>query len=92
MNDNTPTREDLIELGYLKPGDTLAKAPKRERKIFLDTVDLEYAERHGLTIQEMKDFKKDMIIEEEIIRDHHILAARDKSEAYASPQAHYFGW
>jgi hypothetical protein len=92
MNENTPTREDLIELGYLKPGDTLAKAPKRERKIFLDTVDLEYAERHGLTNQEMKDFKKDMMIEEEILRDHRILAARDKSEAYASPQAHYFGW
>jgi hypothetical protein len=92
MNENTPTREDLIELGYLKPGDTLAKAPKRERKIFLDTVDLEYAERHGLTNHEMKDFKKDMMIEEEILRDHRILAARDKSEAYASPQAHYFGW
>ena len=92
MNENTPTREDLIELGYLKPGDTLAKAPKRERKIFLDTVDLEYAERHGLTNQEMKDFKKDMMIEEEILRDHRILAARDKSEAYASPQAPYFGW
>ena len=92
MNENTPTREDLIELGYLKPGDTLAKAPKRERKMFLDTVDLEYAERHGLTIQEMKDFKKDMIIEEEIIRDHHILAARDKSETYDSPQAQYLAW
>ena len=36
--------------------------------------------------------KKDMMIEEEILRDHRILAARDKSEAYASPQAHYFGW
>ena len=92
MNENTPSREDLIELGYLKPGDTLAKAPKRERKMFLDTVDLEYAERHGLSNQEMKDFKKDMMIEEEILRDHRILAARDKSEAYASPQAHYLGW
>jgi hypothetical protein len=92
INKMRPTREDLIEMGYLKPGDTLAKAPKRERKIFLDTVDLEYAERHGLTNQEMKDFKKDMIIEEEIIRDHHILAAQDKSDTYNSPQAHYFGW
>ncbi len=92
MNENTPTREDLIELGYLKPGDTLARAPKRERKIFLDTVDLEYAERHGLTIQEMKDFKKDMMIEEQIIQDHHMMAAKDKAETYNSPQAHYFGW
>ena len=39
-----PTREDLIELGYLKPGDTLARAPKRERKLFLTESDLEYAE------------------------------------------------
>ena len=66
-----PTREDLIELGYLKPGDTLARAPKRERKLFLTESDLEYAERHGLTRQEMKDFKEEMMIEEEILRDHH---------------------
>lgn len=92
MNDNKPTREDLIELGYLKPGDTLAKAPKRERKLFLDTVDLEYAERHGLSIQEMKDFKKEMIIEEEITRDALMKASHDKSDHYNSPQSHYFAW
>ena len=62
-----PTREDLIELGYLKPGDTLARAPKRERKLFLTESDLEYANRHGLTRQEMKDFKEDMMVEEEIL-------------------------
>ena len=87
-----PTREDLIELGYLKPGDTLASAPKRERKLFLTESDLEYAERHGLTLQEMKDFKEETMIEEEILRDHKILAARNKSETYNSPQAHYFAW
>ena len=92
MNENTPTREDLIELGYLKPGDTLARAPKRERKIFLDTVDLEYAERHAMSIQEMKDFKREMIIEEEITRDALMSAAQDKSVAYNSPQAHYMAW
>tara|TARA_R110002050_G_scaffold82497_2_gene176667 strand:- start:842 stop:1123 length:282 start_codon:yes stop_codon:yes gene_type:complete len=91
-NDNTPTREDLIELGYLKPGDTLAKAPKRERKMFLDTVDLEYAERHGMSRQEMKDFKKDMIIEEEITRDALMTAARNKHETYNSPQSFYSAW
>ena len=62
-----PTSEDLIELGYLKPGDALASAPKRERKLFLTESDLEYAERHDLTRQEMKDFKEEMMIEEEIL-------------------------
>ena len=87
-----PTREDLIELGYLKPGDTLARAPKRERKLFLTESDLEYAERHGLTRQEMKDFKEEMMIEEEILMDHKLMAAKDKKENYNSPQAHYFSW
>jgi len=92
MNDNTPTREDLIELGYLKPGDTLARAPKRERKLFLTESDLEYAERHGLNRQEMKDFKEEMLIEEDILRDHRMMASREKSENYNSAQAHYFAW
>ena len=92
MNENTPTREDLIELGYLKPGDTLARAPKRERKLFLTESDLEYAERHGLTRQEMKDFKEDMMVEEEILRDHRMLAAQDKRANYNSPQANHFAW
>ena len=87
-----PTREDLIELGYLKPGDALASAPKRERKLFLTESDLEYADRHGLTRQEMKDFKEESMIEEEILRDHRMMAAKDKKEAYNSPQAHYFAW
>lgn len=92
MNDNTPTREDLIELGYLKPGDALARAPKRERKIFLTESDLEYAERHGLTRQEMKDFKEEMMVEEEISRDAIMRASQDKAASYNSPQADYFAW
>ena len=87
-----PTREDLITLGYLKPGDAITRAPKRERKIWLTDSDKEYAERHGLTRQEMKDFKEDMIIEEEILRDHKILAAQEKKEHYNSPQSHYLAW
>lgn len=87
-----PTREDLIELGYLKPGDTLAKAPKRERRIFLTESDKEYAERHGLTHQEMKDFKLDMMIEEEIACDHRMMAAKERKEFYNSPQSHYLAW
>ncbi len=87
-----PTREDLIELGYLKPGDVLASAPKRERKLFLTESDLEYANRHGLTRQEMKDFKEETMIEEEILRDHRMMAAKDKRENYNSAQAHHFAW
>ena len=87
-----PTREDLIELGYLKPGDALASAPKRERKLFLTESDLEYADRHGLTRQEMKDFKEETMIEEDILRDHRMLAAKAKKDNYNSPQAHYLAW
>ena len=53
---------------------------------------LEYAERHAMSIQEMKDFKREMIIEEEITRDALMSAAQDKSVAYNSPQAHYMAW
>tara|TARA_S200002703_G_scaffold159726_2_gene174345 strand:+ start:2193 stop:2462 length:270 start_codon:yes stop_codon:yes gene_type:complete len=87
-----PTREDLIEMGYLKPGDSHARAPKRERKIFLTDSDRDYAKRHDLTPQEMIDFKKDVIIEEEILNDHRLLAAQSKDEMYNSPQAHYMAW
>lgn len=87
-----PTREDLITLGYLNPGDCIARAPKRERKIWLTKSDKKYAERHGLTNQEMIAFKKDMLIDEEIIRDHHIMAAKNKIEIENSPQSHYPAW
>ena len=87
-----PTREDLIILGYLKPGDAIARAPKRERKIWLTDSDKEYAERHGLTHQEMKDFKEDMIIEEEIFSDRRMLSNQDKKDFYNSQQSHYLAW
>lgn len=87
-----PTREDLITLGYLRPGDATPRVPKVERRIWLTDSDKDYAKHHGLTDQEMKDFKLDMIIEEEIIRDRKILAAQEKKEHYNSPQSHYFAW
>jgi len=87
-----PTREDLIELGYLKPGDTLASAPKRERKLFLTESDLEYADRHGLTRQEMKDFKEDTMIQEDILQDHKLLAKKERVDNYNSPQSIHFAW
>lgn len=87
-----PTREDLITLGYLKPGDAIASAPKRERLTFLTDSDIEYAKRHGLTPQEMIDFKEEVMIEEEILRDHYIMADKDKAELFNSPQSHYLAW
>lgn len=87
-----PTREDLIEMGYLKPGDSHARAPKRERRIWLTDSDKEYAERHGLTPQEMKDFKEEMMIEEEIVIDARMRANDYQREMYNSPQAHYMAW
>ena len=87
-----PTRQDLIELGYLRPGDAIARAPKVERRIWLTDADKDYAKHHGLTDQEMKDFKLDMIIEEEIIRDSRMLQAQAKREHNNSPQAVHFAW
>ncbi|MDB4396149.1 hypothetical protein N9Z65_00890 [bacterium] len=87
-----PTREDLIMLGYLKPGDAIAKSPKRERKIWLTEADKDYADAHDLTVQEMKDFKEDMLIDEEIARDRQMLKSQYQRDFYNSPQSNYFAW
>jgi hypothetical protein len=92
MTENKLTREDLIELGYLKPGDAIARVPKRERKIWLTESDKDYAKRHGLTHQEMKYFKEDIIIEEEIISDRQMLAYQYRKDFYNSQQSHYLAW
>ena len=60
-----PTREDLIEMGYLKPGDTLSNAS-----------------RHGLTHTEMRDFKEEMIIEEEILKLHYDMVEKHDSKPH----------
>ncbi len=73
---DTPSTEDLIELGYLKPEDVTFKAPKRKWSPFLDKSDLEYARRHGLTDKEMKGFKEDMIVEEEILKLHYEMTEK----------------
>ena len=77
-----PTREDLIEMGYLKPGDTLTKVPKRERRAFLTSVDLDYASRHGLTHTGMRDFKEEMIIEEEILKLHYDMVEKHDAKPH----------
>ncbi len=80
--DMQPTREDLIEMGYLKPGDTLTKAPKRELRAFLTSEDLDYASRHGLTHPEMRDFKEDMIVEEEILKLHYEMVEKHDTKPH----------
>ena len=73
---NTPSTEDLIELGYLKPGDISFKSSSRKWSPFLDRNDLDYAKRHGLSEKEMKDFKEDMIVEEEILKLHYEMTEK----------------
>ena len=77
-----PTREDLIEMGHLKPGDTLTKVPKRELRAFLTSDDLDYASRHGLTHIEMGDFKEEMIIEEEILKLHYEMVEKHDTKPH----------
>tara|TARA_R110001592_G_scaffold296463_2_gene566883 strand:- start:43 stop:297 length:255 start_codon:yes stop_codon:yes gene_type:complete len=73
---NTPSTEDLIELGYLKPEDITFKPSCRKWSPFLDRSDLDYAKRHGLTEREMRDFKADMEVEEEILKLHYEMAEK----------------
>ncbi|MDB4430265.1 hypothetical protein N9273_00430 [bacterium] len=87
-----PTREDLIELGYLKPGDAIASIPKHERKIWLTESDQAYANQHNLTNEEMKDFKRDMIIDEEIILDRKLMIEKEQKAYYNSAESYYQAW
>ena len=71
-----PTKEDLVMFGMMKIEDLQSE---------ITDYDQDYAKRHGLTLEEMKDFKEDMIIEEEITRLYYEL-----SEKYdAKP---HFAW
>tara|TARA_R110000803_G_scaffold205162_1_gene271661 strand:- start:1618 stop:1872 length:255 start_codon:yes stop_codon:yes gene_type:complete len=79
---NTPSTEDLIELGYLKPGDVTFNTSKRKWSPFLDKSDLDYAHRHGLTDREMKDFKEDMIVEEEILKLHYEMVEKHDTKPH----------
>jgi hypothetical protein len=79
---NTPSTEDLIEFGYLKPGDVTLKTSKRKWSPFLDKSDIEYARRHGLTDKEMKGFKEDMIVEEEILKLHYEMVEKHDTKPH----------
>lgn len=64
----TPTKEDLVVFGYLKPEDLRQEMIDYKQEEGLSAIDRDYARSHGLSYEDMKTFKEDMIIEEEIER------------------------
>ena len=54
--------------------------------------DKEYANQHGLTYGEMRDFKEDMIREEEIVRSFYEQQEKERSDFENSPQSIYAAW
>jgi len=63
-----PTKEDLVLLGKMKQEDLNYEIANYDYDCGLTSIDRDYAKRHGLTFDEMRSFKEDMIIEEEISR------------------------
>ena len=62
----TPTKEDLVVFGHLKPEDLRQEMIDYKQEEGLSAIDRDYARSHGLSYEDMKAFKEDMIIEEEI--------------------------
>ena len=62
----TPTKEDLVVFGYLKPEDLRQEMIDYKQEEGLSAIDRDYARSHGLSYIDMRAFKEDMIIEEEI--------------------------
>ena len=60
--------------------------------IDLTESDKEYAKQHGLTFGEMRDFKEDMIREEEMIRSFHQQQEKERIDFENSPQSIYAAW
>jgi hypothetical protein len=54
--------------------------------------DKEYAEQHGLTHTEMRDFKEDMIREEEMMRTFYETKEKERIDFQNSPQSIYAAW
>ena len=63
-----PTNEDLVMFGKMKQEDLRREIADYDHEYGLTAIDRDYAKRHGLTFEEMKGFKEDMIIEEEMMR------------------------
>ena len=60
--------------------------------IELTEYDKEYAQRHGLTLGEMRDFKFDQIKEEEMIVSYHQQQEKQYLDFKNSPQSIYAAW
>tara|TARA_R100001163_G_C5042046_1_gene179987 strand:+ start:699 stop:887 length:189 start_codon:yes stop_codon:yes gene_type:complete len=54
--------------------------------------DKEYANQHGLSYGEMRDFKEDMIREEEIVRSFYEQKEKERIDFQNSPQSIYAAW
>lgn len=61
-------------------------------KIELTDSDKEYANRHGLSYGEMRDFKEDQIREEEIMVSWYRMKEQERKDFKNSPQAIYPAW
>lgn len=62
------------------------------RKITLTKRDLEFARRHGLTNNEMRDYIEDMIKEEEMMYSFYQMQEKEERDNKNSPQATYIAW
>tara|TARA_R100000315_G_C5124960_1_gene71377 strand:- start:144 stop:332 length:189 start_codon:yes stop_codon:yes gene_type:complete len=60
--------------------------------IDLTKSDKEYAKQHGLTYGEMRDFKEDMIREEEMMISFHQQQEKARIDFENSPQSIYAAW
>ncbi len=60
--------------------------------IDLTESDKEYAKQHGLTYGEMRDFKEDMIREEEMMVTYYQMKEKERRDFENSPQAIYAAW
>ena len=60
--------------------------------IELTDSDKEYAKQHGLTFGEMRDFKEDMIREEEMMVTWYQMQEKERMDFENSPQAIYAAW
>lgn len=54
--------------------------------------DKKYANQHGLTHGEMRDFKEDMIREEEMMRSSYEQQEKERIDFENSPQSIYAAW
>ena len=60
--------------------------------IELTESDKKYAQQHGLTLGEMRDFKFDQIKEEEMMRTCHEILEKEYQDFKNSPQSVYPAW